>query len=191
MLVLTLSAHDWLSCNSSDSGILVVDSVEVSSEVVQVVLVLVSYVSKGEAGALFLVDKLSKSRFTFNEAVWDSHLFAEVWQEDHELDWDDVVGNNDQLSLLLLNQSGNVVKTEFNYEWLLGVGVDVLLVSLEFSLFLESLDLLFLGLWDVFGEESEQFLSLVSLDGVSELVDDTWSWKSLLENLLLSIFLFL
>lgn len=191
MLVLTLSAHDWLSCNSSDSGILVVDSVEVSSEVVQVVLVLVSYVSKGEAGALFLVDKLSESRFTFNEAVWDSHLFAEVWQEDHELDWDDVVGNNDQLSLLLLNQSGNVVKTEFNYEWLLGVGVDVLLVSLEFSLFLESLDLLFLGLWDVFGEESEQFLSLVSLDGVSELVDDTWSWKSLLENLLLSIFLFL
>jgi hypothetical protein len=58
------------------------------------------------------VDQLAESGFSLDEAVGDAELLAEVGEPDDELDGLDVVGDDDQLGLLLLDQLGDVVESE-------------------------------------------------------------------------------
>ena len=51
----------------------------------------------------------SKPRLVLHNAVWDSHLTAEGGQEHDHLNGVDVIGDDNQLSFLLLNKGGNIV----------------------------------------------------------------------------------
>ncbi len=183
--MLVLNSHNWLSLNSPNTSVLVIVSIEESSESLQVVLILLLDLSEGNTGGGLLVDNLTESGLSLNEAVWDFHLSAEGWEMNHQLNRDDIMGDSNKLGSLVLNKSGYVAETELSNDWL-GSLLGFLTVSLSLGLFLESLSLLDLGLWGVLGEEGEELVGLVSLEGVGELVDGSWDGKSLEENLLLS-----
>jgi hypothetical protein len=180
-----LNTHLWFTFLSSETGIVVIGSVEEGSEVLQIVQVFLSYFSESKTGSGLLMDECTESSLSFNEAEWDTHLSAQSWQEDHQFNWDDIVSHDDELGLLVLNQSGYVAETEFDNHWLVSLLL-FLLVSLVLGFFLESLSLILLGLWRVFGQEFEQLVGLVLLEGLGELVDWGWDAQSLHKNLLLS-----
>lgn len=144
------------------------------------------YISQSEAGSGLLVDEGTQSCLSFNEAVWNLHLSAESWDVEHQFNWDDIMSNDDELGSLVFNQGGYVVQTEFDVHWLVTVLLFFVLVFV-LGLFLESLPLVLLGLWSVLGQQGEEFVGLVSLQGVGELVDLSWNEQSVPKDLLLSI----
>lgn len=70
--------------------------------------------SEGKNRGSLHVNNCSKSSLALDNAVGHSHLFAESWQVDNELDWINIVSDNDQLGLLVLDQGDNVVESEFD-----------------------------------------------------------------------------
>ncbi len=37
----------------------------------------------------------AETGLTLDDGVWDTHLSAESWEEDNQLDWVDIVGDED------------------------------------------------------------------------------------------------
>ncbi|KAH3659830.1 hypothetical protein OGATHE_005875 [Ogataea polymorpha] len=93
-------------------------SVDGGNELGQSSLVLWSNVDQGSNSTGFLVNKGSQSSLTLDDSVWNTHLSAQSWQEDNQLDWIDIVGNQHQFGLLVLNQRNNVVQTVLDNKWL-------------------------------------------------------------------------
>merc|ERR1719296_636238 len=83
----------------------------------------------------------------------------------NHLDGVDVVGDDDELGLVLFDEGGDVVKAELKVAWLGGLSGSGL------SLLLQSLLLVLSGLWGVFTEKLKDFASLVLVNSVGELVD--------------------
>ena len=63
-----------------------------------------------------LVDDGAETSLALHNGVWDTHLAAECWKEDDQLDWVDVVWNEDQSWLLGLNESNNMVQAVFDVD---------------------------------------------------------------------------
>jgi len=171
----------------SNLKIVVVLGTEVLDQGFKVSIVLLAGASEGDSGGSLLVDEFTKSRLSLDEAVWDFLLSAEGWEPHNELDWVDIMSNDDELGLLVLDEVGDVVETVFQDLWL---GSLVLLVS-TFNLVLsgsqKSLFLLFLAFSGVLGEESEEVAGLVGFQGVGELIDGWWDLQSLHEDSLLTL----
>ena len=58
-------------------------------------------------------DKSTETRFAFDDAVRDSHASAKGGKEKDDLDGVNIVGDNDELSLLFLNLGGDAVDTDW------------------------------------------------------------------------------
>ena len=58
------------------------------------------------------MNKLAEGSFSLNKTVRDVHLFAELGKPDNEFDGFDVVGNDNQLSLFVFDEFGDVVQTK-------------------------------------------------------------------------------
>lgn len=56
-----------------------------------------------------LVNDRAESGLALHYGIWDTHLSAKSWKEDDELDRVNIVGNEDEGSLLVLDQADNVV----------------------------------------------------------------------------------
>lgn len=112
-------------------------------------------------------------------------LSAEMRQPEDQLDWVDIGGDDYQLGLLLLDESGDVIESAFDHERLLLV--NGLFLGLGLSLLDESVLLLLLVLRLVLLEETGESLELVLSESVGELVDDSWDLESLEEDFLLSL----
>ena len=106
-------------------------------------------------------------------------------QPEDQLDWVDIGGDDYQLGLLLLDESGDVIESAFDHERLLLV--NGLFLGLGLSLLDESVLLLLLVLRLVLLEETGESLELVLSESVGELVDDSWNLESLEEDFLLSL----
>lgn len=106
-------------------------------------------------------------------------------QPEDQLDWVDIGGDDYQLGLLLLDESGDVIESAFDHERLLLV--NGLFLGLGLSLLDESVLLLLLVLRLVLLEETGESLELVLGESVGELVDDSWNLESLEEDFLLSL----
>ena len=105
--------------------VLVEVSPEGSSQVVDLTLVLLSHVSQGHHCSILLVDQSAEGSLSLDEGVGDVQLSAEVGQPDDKLDGIDVVGDHNQLGLLVLDELGDVVEAELE---VVGLGVlDLLL----------------------------------------------------------------
>lgn len=149
-LVLVLDSHNTTSPLSVELNVLVEFGSELSGESFQVLDVFLSDISEGDAGSSLGVNELSESCLTLDEAIWNSLSLAEGWEENNHLNWVNIVSNHDQLGLLLLNERGDVVKSELKVNWLwanmsLGVSSFSLL-----SLRLKSLFFFLSGLWAIF-----------------------------------------
>jgi len=171
--MLVLNSHNTTTPGSSEGNVLVEVGGEVALEVGEVSEVFLSDIGEGNAGSGLGVAELSESCFTSDEAEWDVVLSAESWQENHDLEWVNIVGHDDELGFAFLDESGDVVETEFEVEWLWsGVSGSGTLSGFSFSN--ESVLLLLSSLWGVLGEELEELGGLVLVDGLLELVEGWW-----------------
>jgi len=184
--VLVLNTHNTTTPGSSEGDVVVEVGGEVVLEVGEVGEVFLSDIGEGNAGSSLGVAELSESCLTSDEAEWDVVLSAESWQEDHDLEWVNIVGHDDELGFAFLDESGDVVETEFKVEWLWGAVSGSATLS-GFSFTSESVLLLFAGLWGVLGEELEELGGLVLVDGLLELAEGWWGLESQEHDSLLSL----
>lgn len=151
--VLVLDSHDTTTPDSAELVVVVELALELFAHGIKVSHVFLADVCHGDAGSGLHVTELSKVGFSADKAEGDTFLSAKSWKEDNHLHWVDVVGDNYELGLVLLNESGDVVESEFEVHWLGG------LASLALGFFLQAVLLVFLGLWAVFGQQLKEFTS--------------------------------
>jgi hypothetical protein len=133
------------------------------------------------------VDDGAESGLALDDGVGDTHLAAERGQEDDELNGVDIVGDEDERSLLVLNQANNVVETVLDNVGLLA-DVLLLLALLDGGGLLEkTLLLLSLGLRAVLVEELEGLGSGVLVEDLLELGDGRRDLQAHVEDLLLAL----
>lgn len=144
--MLVLDSHNTSAPVSSKTFIIVELSSEVLGEGLEILVVFLSNISHSEAGSGLLVDELTESGLTLNEAVSDTLLSAESWEESHKFNWVNVVSDDNELCFTFFNESGNVVKTVLEDVWL-GTLLSITTSLLFFGLLLESGLLLLFGLW--------------------------------------------
>lgn len=149
--VLILNSHKTTSPLFLVVGVLVELSGEVLLEGVEILEIFLSDLSEGDAGSGLGVDELTESGLSLDEAIWDSLLSAESWEEDHHLEWIDIVGNDNHLGLVFFNKGGDVVETVLEEDWLWTDEVLFLSALSGFSFSLESGLLVLCGLWGILG----------------------------------------
>ena len=112
--------HDLTTPVATDLvGALVVVRVDGLDELAKSGAVLGVDVGEGDARAVLEADETTQSALALDDAVGDSHAAAQGWEEENDLDGVDVVGDDDQLGLLLLDLDGHVVDTDRHEVWLL------------------------------------------------------------------------
>lgn len=133
------------------------------------------------------MDNRTETSLALDNGIWDAHLLAKGWEEDDELNWVDVVWNEDERGLLVLDQTNNVVQSILDGVWLLA-DILLLLSLLDGSGLLEkTLLLLGLGLWAVLVEELEGLGGSVAVEDVLELSNGRWDLQSEVEDLALTL----
>jgi len=150
-------------------------------------LVLRSDLGQSNDGGSLLVHKSTESGLALDDGVWDTHLSAESWEEDDQLNWVNIVWNENQRSLLVLDETDNVVETVLDGIWLLADILLLLSVLDSGSLLGETFLLLSLVLWAVLVEELESLGGGVSVEDILELSDRRWDLQSEVEDLLLAL----
>jgi len=186
-LSLALGAHDSAAPVLPDLlGSLVVVGLHGLDDFGELLLVLVLDINEGDGSALLSADELSESGLTLDNAVWNVHLSAESWQVDDDFEWVDVVGDQDELGLLSLDQVDYLVDTAGQGGWSWGWGVGL---ALDSCLSAGHQSSLFVGfaLTSVFGGELKNLGGVLLVNGLVELVDAWWHLQSLLENDSLSL----
>jgi len=149
--VLILNSHKTTSPLFLVVRVLIELSHEVLLEGVEILEIFLSDLGEGDACGSLGVDELTKSGLSLDEAIWDSLLSAESWEEDHHLEWVDIVGNDNHLGLVFLDEGGDVVETELEEDWLWTDEVLFLSALSGFSFSLESGLLVLDGLWGILG----------------------------------------
>jgi hypothetical protein len=134
-----------------------------------------------------LVNDSSETSLALDDGVRDTHLAAESGKEDDELNGVDIVGDEDERSLLVLNQANDVVETVLDNVGLLGDGLLLLALLDGGSLPEETLLLLGLGLRAVLVEELEGLGSGVLVKNLLELGDRRRDLQPHVEDLLLAL----
>lgn len=158
-------------------------------EVGELTLVLGSdLLDEGNGGGL-LVNKSTDRGLGLDNDVRDTHLAAEGGEEDDELDGVDVSGDDDESSLLGLDQGNTVVETVLDEEGLLAVslGVGLLAVGDVLGSGIETTLLLLLGLGAVLVEQLEEVGGGVLVKGVGELGDRGGHLQALVKDNLLAL----
>ena len=205
--VLVLDSHDSTAPLSGEVGVVIELRLEGRGELLEVDEVFSADVGEGDAGSGLKVDELAEVGLSADEAEGDTLLSAESGEVHHDLDGVDVVGDDNKLGLVLLDESGHVVETKLEVHGLLGLVGGVLVLSTGLGLSLESEGLLLVGLGHVLGEQFKKLggcncnnklgtetkkgraisLTLVLLEGLSELVDGGGHLESLHQNSLLTL----
>lgn len=185
---LGLGAHDTTTPLSAGLVVLVHEAIlDGGDELGELSLVLGADLGEGEDSSGLLVDDGSETGLALDNGVGDTHLLAERGQEDDELDGVDVVGDQDEGSLLVLNQADNVVETVLDGVGLLG-DILLLLALLDGGgLLQETLLLLGLGLRAVLVEELESLGGGVLVEDGRELRDSRGNLDAHLQDLLLAL----
>lgn len=134
-----------------------------------------------------LVDDSAETGLTLDNSVRDTHLLAQRGQEDDQLNGVNIVGNEDQRSLLVLDETDNVVQTILDGVRLLA-DILLLLALLDSSSLLQQTLLLFgLGLGAVLVEELESLGGGVAVQDVLELGQRGGNLETHLKDLLLAL----
>lgn len=165
-------------------GVAILDSLD---ELGELSLVLGADLGDGEDSGGLLVDDRTETGLALDNCVWDTHLAAEGWEEDDQLNWVNIVGDEDESSLLVLNQADDVVETVLDGVWLLGDILLLLALGNGASLLDETLLLLGLGLRAVLVEELEGLSGGVAVQDVLELGNRRWDLQAEVEDLLLTL----
>lgn len=158
-------------------------------EVGELTLVLGSdLLDEGNSGSL-LVDEGTDGSLRLDNDVGDTRLAAEGGEEDNELDGVNVSGDDNERSLLGLDQGNTVVETVLDEEGLLAVslGIGLLAVGDVLGGSIETGLLLLLGLRAVLVEELEEVGGSVLVKGVGKLGDRGGNLQALVKDNLLAL----
>ena len=180
--MLVLESHDTTAPVATKFVVLVVRFHEGLTEGLEISEVLLVDVSDSQAGSGLHVAEFSKGSLTADKAERNFLLAAESGEMDNGLNGVDIVGNDNQLGLVLLNKSGNVVKTKLD-EHGLGAGLGILGLGSS----LEALFLVGPGLRSVLSEQLEKLVGLVLVKSRLELGNGWGNLKTLHKNSLLSL----
>lgn len=161
--MLVLDTHDTTAPLSAERLVLVELLKELLLHGLEVLEVFLVHFGEGKAGSGLEVDELAEGSLSADKAEGNFLLAAEGGEMDNGLNGVDVVGNNNELGLVLFNEGSHVVKTELDVDGLGGLGVLGLSSGLKAEL------LLLAGLGRVLSEELEELGSLVLVNGVVEL----------------------
>merc|ERR1712241_926586 len=142
--------------------------------------------SKSETSAGLPSSDTSKPSLVLDDAVGDSHLAAQGGQEQNELNGVDVVGDDDELSFLLLDEPGHVVDSLTDHGSALG-GSILLSSGTSFSASNQPLLLSLAGLGAVLVHKLEQLGGGLPVQGLVELVDWRGDLEPRLEDSLLPL----
>ena len=134
-----------------------------------------------------LVDDSSETSLALDDGVGDTHLAAKRGQENNQLNGIDIIGNQNQGSLLVLNQAYNVVQTILDSVRLLADVLLLLALRDGGSLLVETLLLLGLRFGTVLVQQLEGLRGGVAVQGVSELRDGRWDLEAEVQDLLLAL----
>lgn len=179
--VLVLDTHDTTAPLAAEGVVLVVLLHELLLHGLEILEVLLVHLGEGDAGGGLEVDELAEGSLSADEAERNLLLAAEGGQVDNSLNGVNVSGDHDELGLVLLNESGHVVKTKLDVNGLGGLGILGLSGGLEAEL------LLLAGLGGVLGEELEELGGLVLVDGGLELGNGWGDLQALHEDGLLAL----
>jgi len=151
----------------------------------QLALVLTLDVLNGQGSSSLLVDNGAEAGLALDNEVGDTHLSAEGWKVDNQLNWVNIVSNDDQGGLLGLDEGNSVVETVLDEEGLFrflcfSVG-GFLCGSSETSL------LLLLGLGSVLVKQLEKLSGGVLVQGVGELGNGRGNLQTALKDDLLPL----
>jgi len=150
-------------------------------------LILGADLSKSNNSSGLLVDDSTESGLAFDNSVWNTHLLAQSGEEDNQLNWVNIVGDENQRGFLGFDQTNDVVETILDGIWLLA-DILLLLTLLDgSSLLQQTLLLLGLALRAVFVEKLERLGSGVAVENVLELSNRRWDLQSHVEDLLLAL----
>jgi len=183
--VLGLDTHDTTTPLAVGVLVVVESTHHGGLELIQILLVLLLALSDGDAGSGLHVDQLSQAGLGLDDAVRDFHLAAQGRQPTDGLNRVDVVGDDDELGLLVLDQGGDVVQTELQAGR--GLGVDGLAVLLGLGGLSETLLLLSVGLRGQLLEEADESLELLLVNAVVELGDGRRDLQALKQDALLAL----
>jgi len=107
-----LGAHNTTTPMSSVFLILVAEAViDRADQLAQFVLVLLLDFSQSNNSSSLLVHYSTKSGLALDNGIWHTHLSAKGREVDDELDWVDVVRNEDKGCLLVLDKTNNMVES--------------------------------------------------------------------------------
>ena len=129
----------------------------------------------------------SKTSLALDNSKRNTHLTAKSRKENDELNGVNVMGDQNKRSLLVLNQSNNVVKTVLDIVWLLANILLLLTIGNSSGLLVKTFLLLNLGFWAVFVEEFEGLGGSVAVQGVLELSDGRGNLETDAQDLLLAL----
>ena len=134
-----------------------------------------------------LVYDSSETSLALHDGVRDTHFAAESGQEDDELDRVNIVRDQDQRSLLCLDESDDVIETVLDGVRLLAHILLLLSLGDSGGLLVQTLLLLRLRLRSVLVEELEHLRSGVTVEGVGELGDGRRDFETHIEDLALAL----
>ena len=154
--MLVLDTHDTTTPLSGQVGVVIELSLEHGGHLFEVNNILAADISDSDAGGGLEVAELSKVGLSTDEAEGDTLLAAESGKMDDKLDGVDVVGNDDKLGLVLLDERGNVVQTELKVDRL-----GSLVLTTVLSFFLQAFLLVLSGFGAVFGEQFKELGSYI------------------------------
>jgi hypothetical protein len=179
-LVLVLDTHDLTASLLASLNVVVEQRAGRGGKLLQRGLVLLADLGEGKDGGGLLVHDSAETGLALDDDVRDVHLAAEGGKPDHKLNGFDIVGDDNELGLLLLDELGHVVQTELDE---LGLGRLIVLLGLgSLSGSFETLVLLLNGLGAVLGQELEEVDSEVLVGSAGELRNDGRNFQALLED---------
>lgn len=150
-------------------------------------LVTWSDIGDSNTGGSLLVNESSQTGLTLNNGIRNTNLLAERWKEYNKFNWINIIGNQNELWLLVFNKGNNVLKTILNS---VGLFRDILslLAFSDGSSFLFKTSLLFSsGFWSVVVQKLESLSSSALIKNVLELGNRWRDLKAKRKNLLLSL----
>jgi hypothetical protein len=187
-LLVGLLAHD---ATTPVSAVLIelvcVALVDGADQLLELVLVLAADLGECDDSSGLLVHDGTETRLALNYGIGDTHLAAEGGQEDDELDGVDVIGDENEGSLLVLNQSDDVVETVLDGVGLLGGVFFLLAIGHSGGFGVQTLLLLRFGLGAVLVEELERLCSCVAVECGLELGNRGRNLQAHVEDLALAL----
>jgi len=154
----------------------------------KLLVVLGADVLEGQDGSSLLMDDGAEASLGLDNHVGNTHLAAEGWEENDKLNGVDIVGNDDKVGFLGLDEGNAVVEPVLDEQRLLGVLVLGLLgLGSNLGGLTQAGFLLLLGLGAVLVQELEQLNSGILVEGVLELGDRRRDFETLVEDDLLAL----